>query len=83
MGIFNPKNVLEVAKPLLKFAYTDAIYEQRGSNYYNLKTGEYYKLDKSLIPENKKDYQRIIALNTSEIETGTQVLRTITLSHPI
>lgn len=83
MGLFNPKTVLEVAKPLLRFAYADAIYEQRGSNYYNLKTGEYYKLDKSLIPENKKDYPRIIALNTSEIETGTQVLRTITLSHPI
>ena len=83
MGIFNPKNVLEVSKPLIKFAYADAIYEQRGSNYYNLKTGEYYKVDKSLIPENKKDYQRIIALNTSEIETGTQVIRTITLSHPI
>lgn len=83
MGNFNPKVVLEVAKPLLKFAYADAIYEQRGSNYYNLKTGEYYKVDKSLIPDNKNIYKQIVALNTSEIHAGGQVIRNISLSHPI
>jgi len=83
MGNFNPKIVLEVAKPLFKFAYADAIYEQRGSNYYNLKTGEYYKLDSSLIPNNKNSYKKIVALNTSEIVAGGQTLRKIALCHPI
>jgi HrpA-like RNA helicase len=83
MGLFNPKVVLEVAKPLFKFAYADSIYEQRGSNYYNLKTGEYYKVDKSLTPENKIGFKQIVALATSEIVTGSQTIRSITLSHPI
>jgi hypothetical protein len=82
MGNFNPKVVLDVAKPLFKFAYADSIYEQRGSNYYNLKTGEYYKIDKSLIPENKVMYKQVVALSTSEI-VGNMTTRTIALSHPI
>jgi HrpA-like RNA helicase len=82
MGNFNPKIVLEVSKPLFKFAYADSIYEQRGSNYYNLKTGEYYKLDKSLIPESKAMPKQIVALSTSEI-VGGMTIRNITLSHPI
>ena len=82
MGLFNPKVVLDVAKPLFKFAYADSIYEQRGSNYYNLKTGEYYKIDKSLIPESKVMHKQIVALSTSEI-VGNMTTRTITLSHPI
>jgi HrpA-like RNA helicase len=82
MGNFNPKVVLDVSKPLFKFAYADSIYEQRGSNYYNLKTGEYYKLDRSLIPESKTMPKQVVALSTSEI-VGGMTIRTIALSHPI
>lgn len=87
IGIFNEKNVLKVALPLLKEIYPDNVYELRGSNYFNMKTGDYYKLDikNSLSREIKKFYPEIIAFNTAEIETkpGTPPARYIALYQPI
>jgi HrpA-like RNA helicase len=87
IGIFNEKKVIEVALPILKEIYADSIYELRGSNYFNIKTGDYYKIDNKniLSREVKKPYQRIIAFNTAEIETkpGMPPIRYISLYQPI
>ncbi len=87
LGVFNEKKVIEVALPLLKEIYADSIYELRGSNYFNIKTGDYYKIDYKnvLSREVKKPYPRIIAFNTAEIETkpGMPPIRYISLYQPI
>ena len=88
VGLFNPKTVIKVLTPILKFSYGDSIYELRGGgNYINIKTGEYFKLDKnnSLTPELKNPYPKVVAFITAEIggAVGAPSMRYISLSQPI
>jgi HrpA-like RNA helicase len=75
LGTFSEKNVLRVAKPLLRKVYQKNVFvfQEKTKSYYNPETKEYYKINmkNALVPTVNVFPQKIVGLYLSEIPSKT------------